>query len=129
MTRTDAQNADRIIQRELFTRKIKGYDRREIYSHRENIYCLSGAVERLNWFDDMQDNALFFLCLRWIFAGLFIITLVVGVWLLKYQQKLFGVDPNVPSESSGARLYSKVLITVIWLHALLITGGFFMMFR
>jgi hypothetical protein len=76
----------------------------------------------------MQDNAFFFLCLRIIFTGLFIVTLAAGAGILKYREKLFGIDPHMPSETSGARLYSKTLILVIWAHAAAITGGFALMF-
>jgi hypothetical protein len=76
----------------------------------------------------MQDNATLFLCLRIIFTGLFIVTLVAGAWILKNREKLFGVDPQMPYENSGGRLYSKTLIFVIWAHAVAITGGFALMF-
>ena len=72
----------------------------------------------------MQDNAPFFLVLRIIFAGLFIASLLAGVYLFKNYQKLFGVDPNVPSESDGARLYSVTLVFGVWAHIVLITGAF-----
>ena len=75
----------------------------------------------------MQDNAQFFLVLRIIFTCFFLITLVTGAYLFKNYQKLFGIDPNMPSESSGARLYSKTLVFLIWGHAVLITGGFALM--
>ena len=76
----------------------------------------------------MQDSKMVFLCLRIIFTGLFILTLLAGVWLVKNREKLFGIDPKMPHETSGARLYSKTLIWVIWAHAAAITGGFALMF-
>lgn len=69
-----------------------------------------------------------FLCLRIIFTGLFILTLLAGVWIWKNREKLFGIDSKMPDETSGARLYSKTLIWVIWAHAVAITGGFALMF-
>ena len=56
----------------------------------------------------MQKNAL--LGLQLISAALFILLLFVGVWILKNHQRLFGVDPDIPSESSGARNYNKLQI-------------------
>ncbi len=70
----------------------------------------------------MQKNAL--LGLQLISAALFILLLFVGVWILKNHQRLFGVDPDIPSESSGARNYNKLQIIALWLHALLLTGSF-----
>ena len=70
----------------------------------------------------MQKNAL--LGLQLISAALFILLLFVGVWILKNHQRLFGVDPDIPSESSDARNYNKLQIIALWLHALLLTGSF-----
>jgi hypothetical protein len=70
----------------------------------------------------MQKNAL--LGLQLISAALFILLLFVGVWILKNHQRLFGVDPDIPSESSGARNYNKLQVIALWLHALLLTGSF-----
>jgi hypothetical protein len=75
----------------------------------------------------MQDNAQFVLVFRIIFGCLFMATLLAGAWLFRHYEKLFGVDPNIPSETSGARCYSKTLIFLIWGHAMLITGGFALM--
>ena len=70
----------------------------------------------------MQKNAL--LGLQLISAAVFILLLFVGVWILKNHQRLFGVDPDIPSESSGARNYNKLQVIALWLHALLLTGSF-----
>lgn len=77
----------------------------------------------------VQDRSIFFLCLRVIFTGLFILTLLAGVWLVRNRERFFGIDPTMPHETSGARLYGKTLIFVIWAHAAAITGGFALMFR
>jgi hypothetical protein len=59
-----------------------------------------------------------------IFTGLFVGVLLGGVWILKHYQKLFGVDPEMPSENSSSRSYNKMQVLVVWLHALLLTGAF-----
>ena len=48
----------------------------------------------------------------------------VGGWLLCNYQRLFGVDPDMPSENSSARAYSQVQIFALWAHALVATGAF-----
>jgi hypothetical protein len=70
----------------------------------------------------MQPDAL--LILRLIFTGLFIAVLLGGVWILRNQHQLFGVDPEIPSENSSSRSYNKMQVLVVWLHALLLTGAF-----
>jgi hypothetical protein len=71
----------------------------------------------------MQDHAVFFVALRYIFTGLFLAALVAGFLVLRYYQQLFGTDPQQPSENSGARLYSKTLVIAVWAHAVALTGG------
>ena len=58
----------------------------------------------------------FFLC----FCG----TIAAGLRVLKNYDKLFGQDPDVPSETSGARSYSKVQILAVIVHALFLFGAF-----
>lgn len=70
----------------------------------------------------MQDDVL--LLFRFIFIGLFIGTLLAGVYMFKNFQRLFGVDPNIPSENGSARAYSKVQVFSVWIHAVLLTGAF-----
>ena len=72
----------------------------------------------------MQNNAAFFLGLRLAFAAGFVIVLLVGVYGAWHYQKIFGVDPAMPSENASARNYTKILVIAIWAHILLITGGF-----
>lgn len=73
----------------------------------------------------MQNDAL--LAIRFVFAGLFIATLLAGVYLVKNHERLFGVDPDMPSENSSARGYSRMQIFVVWAHALFLTGAFALM--
>ena len=70
----------------------------------------------------MQNDALA-LSLRVVFTGLFLVTLVAGLFLKKNGQKLFGVNPDMPDENGSARLYTKTLIYLVWAHAALITGS------
>ena len=70
----------------------------------------------------MQDDVL--ILFRLIFTGLFVATLFAGFYLFKNYQRLFGVDPNIPSENGSARAYSKVQIFSVWIHAVLLTGAF-----
>lgn len=54
-----------------------------------------------------------------------LITLVMGWYLRKNYHRLFGVDPNSPSETSGQRLYSSTQIFSVWLFCV---GLFVLMF-
>ena len=66
----------------------------------------------------METQVDVFLPLRiFFFAGLFF-TIVAGFFLLKYSSRLFGKDPNMPSETSGARDYTKAQVFIVWLIAL-----------
>jgi hypothetical protein len=65
-----------------------------------------------------------FLFVRIIFTGLFVVTLLAGVFLFKNYQRLFGVDPDMPSEGESSRAYSKVQVFSVWGHAVLLTGAF-----
>lgn len=62
--------------------------------------------------------------IRFVFTLLFLGTLVVGVYLVCNSERLFGVDPNVPSETSGGRSYAKMQAFVVWAHAAALTGAF-----
>ena len=70
----------------------------------------------------MQSDAFFVIHL--IFTGLFLATLLAGVWLFKNQQRLFGRDPAMPSENSSSHTYSRLQAFVIWAHAVVLTGAF-----
>ncbi len=60
---------------------------------------------------------------QFAFTVLFIGTLVVGVYLLRNQERFFGMDPEVPSETSGGRTYTKMLVFVVWAHVAALTGS------
>jgi len=70
----------------------------------------------------MQNDTL--LVIRIVFTGLFVMTLLAGVYLLKNFEKLFGVDPNLPSEGASSRAYTKVQVFTVWAHAVVLTGSF-----
>ncbi len=70
----------------------------------------------------MQNEV--FLLFRVLAAAVFLAMLYAGYYMLKNFEKLFGVDPNIPSENASARAYSKVLVFSIWAHALLASGAF-----
>ena len=70
----------------------------------------------------MQSD--FFLVFRVLSAGLFLLTLAAGGYLALNYQKLFGKDPNMPSETGSSRAYSKVQVFSVWAHAVCLTGAF-----
>jgi hypothetical protein len=65
-----------------------------------------------------------FLFARVVFSILFFFLLFAGGYMFKNYQKLFGVDPNMPSEGPSSRAYSKVQVFSIWAHATALTGAF-----
>ncbi len=71
-----------------------------------------------------MQNESFFLFVRFVFSGLFLATIVIGCYLWRNYEQLFGVDPNMPSENGSARAYSKVQVFSVWTHVFLLTGAF-----
>lgn len=67
----------------------------------------------------MQDGLLFF---RWVFTGLFLLTLVGGILFFRNNGGFFKADPDLPSENSSARSYNKAQMLLIWAHALVLTA-------
>lgn len=70
----------------------------------------------------MQNEAV--IVIRLIASGVFIAALYAGYYMLRNYQKLFGVDPNMPSEGPSSRAYSQVQVFTIWAHVLLASGAF-----
>ncbi len=64
------------------------------------------------------------LFIRIVAAVVFIAILLSGIYVAKNYQKLFGADPDVPSENPSARAYGKVQVFTVWLIALLLAGAF-----
>ncbi len=61
--------------------------------------------------------------LRFFAFVVFIASLWAGYYLLKNQEKFFGADPNLPSEGSSSRSYSRMQAFVIWAHIAIASGG------
>ena len=59
-----------------------------------------------------------------IFGLLFVGLLGIGGYVLANFNRLFGPNPEIPSENESARTYTKVQFVVVWLHALGLTGAF-----
>ncbi|MEO6738811.1 MAG: hypothetical protein ABIP20_01070 [Chthoniobacteraceae bacterium] len=59
-----------------------------------------------------------------VFTVLFLVTLFAGGYLVLNFQRYLGVDPEMPSETSSSRSYTRMQALVVWLHAVLLTGGF-----
>ena len=70
----------------------------------------------------MQTELL--LVFRLLAAAAFVVMLGAGGWLVWNYQRLFGVDPDMPSENSSSRAYSQVQIFALWAHALVATAAF-----
>ena len=68
-------------------------------------------------------NQDFLLLVRVVFTGLFLFTLGVGFYLMKNFERLFGRDPNLPSENSSARSLNRVQVFSIWAHVLFLTAA------
>lgn len=58
-----------------------------------------------------------FLPIRIVFICCLIATLGGGVYLAKNFERLFGADPNVPSENESARFYTKTEVFLVWASA------------
>ncbi|HYF34049.1 MAG TPA: hypothetical protein VD994_02075 [Prosthecobacter sp.] len=50
--------------------------------------------------------------------------LALGGWMLKNEHRLFGFDPEVPSDGTSPRTYGKVHIWLTWLLMLKVFGFF-----
>ena len=70
----------------------------------------------------MNNDALLFI--RLVFTGMFVVTLLAGAYLVKNFQKLFGVDPDMPSESGSSRAYTRIQVFLVWAHFFVLTGSF-----
>ena len=63
------------------------------------------------------------LIVRIVFSVLFVATLIAGVYLFKNFERLFGYDPRIPTDNSGAQGLNKVQVISIWAHALALTAA------
>lgn len=75
----------------------------------------------------MQDDVL--LTFR-ILAGIVFFAVLFGGGYLAFKwDKFFGADTTMPSENSSSRTYTKTLVFVVWAHALVLSGGFMLLFH
>lgn len=49
-------------------------------------------------------------------------TLLGGWWLYRNYWKSLGVDQSIPSESRGARGYTRMQVVAVWLHVVVFFG-------
>lgn len=70
----------------------------------------------------MQNDPFFIF--RVFATVIFLGTLYAGFYMFRNFEKLFGADPNIPSENGSARAYSKVQIFSLWAHVLFASGAF-----
>ncbi len=69
----------------------------------------------------MQNDT--FIVFRILASVVFFAALYAGYYMLRNYQRLFGVDPNMPSEGASSRAYSQVQVFSIWAHVLLGSGA------
>lgn len=79
------------------------------------------VLAHVNTHMPMQND--YFTFFRVFAAVLFAAILALGGYLLKHRERLFGVDPSMPSENASSRTYTKVLVVAIWAHLLAFTGA------
>ena len=58
-----------------------------------------------------------------VFFALFLGTLSIGGYVVANFNRFFGPHPELPSENSSSRTYTKVQVILVWLHAVGITGA------
>lgn len=58
-----------------------------------------------------------------VFGFLFVGVLLAGLYIFRNFERLFGADPSIPSEGESSRAYTKAQVFLVWLHALILTGG------
>jgi hypothetical protein len=66
---------------------------------------------------------------RFAFAGVFLLTLLVTIYLAKNQRQIFGINPDAPSEGSSTRSYARFLVFIVLAHFLVISAAFVLLFH
>lgn len=52
-----------------------------------------------------------------VFCGFGLVaSLIGGFYLFRNFERFLGVDPSLPSESRGARGYTRMQVIAVWLH-------------
>jgi len=67
------------------------------------------------------------LLLRFFFILCFLGTAFVGLKVLTNYERLFGKDPDAPSETGSGRAYGKMQALAVLVHALLLFGALILM--
>ncbi|MDP9290750.1 MAG: hypothetical protein M3O82_00135 [Verrucomicrobiota bacterium] len=71
-----------------------------------------------------SGDATFFLVLRVIATIGFLITLSAMIYIARHRERIFGINPHLPSESSSDRSYAMFLVFAVLAHALVLTAAF-----
>lgn len=69
-------------------------------------------------------DATFFLVLRIIATIGFLLTLGATIYIARKRERIFGINPHLPSESSSDRSYAMFLVFAVLAHALVLTAAF-----
>jgi hypothetical protein len=74
----------------------------------------------------MQNDPL--LPFRLFSAAALALSILALVYVMKNTERLFGFDPNVPSETGSGRTYNRFLVIIALIHAVVLfsTGLLFM---
>lgn len=67
------------------------------------------------------------LVFRVLASLVFVSGLCAGAYLLRNYERFFGPNPDLPSENSSARAYSKLQIFVVLAHVLVGSAAFALM--
>ena len=70
-----------------------------------------------------MENPDAFLLLRFFFFLCFVGTSFAAYKVIKNYERLFGKDPDAPSENGSSRMYGKMQALVVLAHALLLFGA------
>ena len=70
----------------------------------------------------MQAEAV--LLIRIVASVVFLAAVFAGYYMLKNFRKLFGVDPDMPSEGPSSRAYRTALVFIVWAHVLVASALF-----
>jgi hypothetical protein len=65
--------------------------------------------------------------LRVFFGVCFFLTLLAGLYLFKYSERLFGLQSPGKRETSGERTYSKAQAFIVWIIAMKLCALMFVM--
>lgn len=71
-----------------------------------------------------SGDAAFFLVLRVIATIGFFITLGAMIYIARNRQRIFGINPHLPSETNSDRSYAMFLVFAVLAHALVLTAAF-----